>query len=76
MLPTDRAGRVLYVGAFSKVLFPALRLGYLVAPTSLIASLLQTRRFLDLHPPILEQVALADFLREGHYASHLRRTRR
>lgn len=72
----DHAGRVLYVGSFSKVLFPALRLGYLVAPTPLIAPLLQTRRFLDVHPPILEQMALADFLREGHYASHLRRTRR
>lgn len=72
----DRAGRVLYVGAFSKVLFPALRLGYLVAPTPLIAALLQARRFLDVHPPILEQMALADFLREGHYASHLRRTRK
>jgi GntR family transcriptional regulator/MocR family aminotransferase len=71
----DHAGRVLYVGTFSKVLFPALRLGYLVAPTPLLATLLQTRRFLDLHPPILEQMALADFLREGHYASHLRRTR-
>ncbi len=71
----DHAGRVLYVGTFSKVLFPSLRLGYLVAPTPLIDPLLQTRRFLDLHPPILEQMALADFLREGHYASHLRRTR-
>jgi GntR family transcriptional regulator / MocR family aminotransferase len=71
----DQAGRVLYLGTFSKVLFPSLRLGYLVAPTALIAPLLQARRFLDMHPPILEQLALADFLLEGHYARHLRRTR-
>lgn len=71
----DQAGHVLYVGTFSKVLFPSLRLGYLVAPPAVVASLLRTRRFMDVHPPILEQLALADFLREGHYARHLRRMR-
>ena len=71
----DQAGRVLYVGSFSKVLFPSLRLGYLVAPPTVVASLLRTRRFMDVHPPILEQMALADFLHEGHYVRHLRRMR-
>src|SRR5215471_6810415 len=68
----DHAGRVLYIGTFSKMLFPALRLGYLVAPTELVEPLLVTRRFIDVHIPILEQIALTDFLNEGHFARHLR----
>jgi GntR family transcriptional regulator/MocR family aminotransferase len=69
----DRAGRVLYIGTFSKLLFPSLRLGYLVAPEELVEPLLTTRRFTDAHLPILEQMVLADFLHEGHFARHLRR---
>jgi GntR family transcriptional regulator/MocR family aminotransferase len=68
----DHAGRILYIGTFSKVLFPALRLGYLVAPDELVEPLLAARRFVDVHAPILEQIALTDFINEGHYARHLR----
>ncbi len=71
----DGSGRVLYVGTFSKALFPALRLGYLVAPEALLPSLIAARSFIDIHPPMLEQMALAEFIADGHFARHLRRMR-
>ena len=69
----DRAGRVLYIGTFSKVLFPSLRLGYVVAPPELLPGLIATQRLIVVHLPLLEQMALADFIAEGHFARHLRR---
>jgi GntR family transcriptional regulator / MocR family aminotransferase len=63
------------VGSFSKTLFPALRIGFLIVPVSLHAVLTQIRRAADMHPPVLEQLALADFIEGGHYARHLRRMR-
>jgi GntR family transcriptional regulator/MocR family aminotransferase len=69
----DRANRVLYIGTFSKTLFPSLRLGYLVAPPELLTGLISTQCLVTVHPPLLEQMALADFIAEGHFARHLRR---
>lgn len=71
----DEAQRVIYIGTFSKVLFPALRLGYLILPPSLVEPLLTVRGLVDFHPPLLEQVVLADFMAEGHFTRHLRRMR-
>jgi GntR family transcriptional regulator / MocR family aminotransferase len=72
-LDTDE--RVIYVGTFSKVLFPALRVGYLVLPKDLVVPFRAARDAADLFPPTLLQAALADFLREGHFARHIGRMR-
>jgi GntR family transcriptional regulator/MocR family aminotransferase len=72
----DRNESVLYIGTFSKVMFPALRIGYLVAPRPLAAVLERAKWLTDRHTAMLEQRALTDFIREGHMERHLRRMRR
>ena len=72
----DEADRVLYVGTFSKVLFPALRLAYLVVPRPLVRGFITARTTHDGHPARLSQLVTADFIEEGHFAAHLRRMRR
>jgi GntR family transcriptional regulator/MocR family aminotransferase len=71
----DAYDRVVYIGTFSKVLFPAVRVGYLVVPPSLWQQFVDAREAFDLFSPTLYQLALAEFLREGHFARHLRRMR-
>ena len=72
----DRAGSVFYVGTFSKSLFPALRLGFVVAPPWARAALVRARELADWHGPVLGQEALAAFIAEGHLARHIRRMRK
>ncbi|HBK04914.1 MAG TPA: DNA-binding protein [Acetobacteraceae bacterium] len=71
----DRGQRVLYAGTFSKVLFPALRLGYLVVPPELATAFARAARLLTLGQPALEQNVVATFMRKGHFARHIRRMR-
>jgi GntR family transcriptional regulator/MocR family aminotransferase len=69
----DPDGRVIYLGTFSKSVFPALRLGFLVVPRDLAAGFVKARLATDLHPPVLEQRVLATFIAEGHFERHVRR---
>ena len=71
----DRSGCVLYAGSFSKVLFPSLRLAYLVVPPDLVERFAATISLTTRHAPVLEQAALAEFIDAGHFARHIRRMR-
>jgi GntR family transcriptional regulator/MocR family aminotransferase len=70
-----QAGNVIYMGSFSKTLFPALRLGYLVLPESLVATVTATKEVMSGEIPLFPQAVIADFIEEGHFVRHLRRMR-
>ena len=71
----DASGSVLFAGSFGKVLFPALRLGYLVLPPDLVDVVAAAKSLTSRHPPVLEQEVLLDFIVGGHFGRHLRRMR-
>jgi len=71
----DRAGVVIYAGTFNEVLFPALRLAYLVVPPGMVDRFAAAQSVSMRHAPLLDQAALCDFITEGHFARHIRRMR-
>jgi len=71
----DSNGRVIYAGTFSKVMFPAIRLGYLVVPPALAEPIIRIRRTLDDQTAIVMQPVLTEFIESGHFAAHIRRMR-
>src|SRR3984885_7725593 len=71
----DPGARVIYIGTFSKTLFPSLRLGYMVIPPSLVSRFRAVRQANDMCPSHLYQAALTDFINGGHFTRHIRKTR-
>jgi GntR family transcriptional regulator / MocR family aminotransferase len=72
----DTSGRVIYAGTMSKILYPSLRLGYIVAPEGLVDSIAKIRSAMDLHSPAIDQATLARFITEGFFLSHIKRMRK
>jgi GntR family transcriptional regulator/MocR family aminotransferase len=71
----DDSGCILYAATFSKVMFPSLRLGYMILPERLVEPIRSVKAVMDTGGPNLAQAALVDFIREGHFERHLHRTR-
>jgi GntR family transcriptional regulator/MocR family aminotransferase len=71
----DTEARVIYIGTLSKVLFPSIRIGYIIAPFELYDTFVRARRLAGHQSPTLEQAVLADFISEGHFARHVRKMR-
>jgi GntR family transcriptional regulator / MocR family aminotransferase len=69
----DTAGRVIYIGSFSKTMLPSLRLGFIIAPPSLRSAIHKAKFVSDWHTPSLAQIALASFIDDGGFIRHIRR---
>ena len=72
----DNSGRVIYAGTMSKILYPSLRLGYVLAPEQLVDSMIKIRAVMDQHSSAIDQATLARFLSEGFFLSHIKRMRK
>src|SRR2546426_5209653 len=72
----DNSGRVIYAGTMSKILYPSLRLGYLLAPEPLVEPMIKIRAVMDQHSSAIDQATLARFLTEGFFLSHIKRMRK
>jgi GntR family transcriptional regulator/MocR family aminotransferase len=72
----DNCGRVIYAGTFSKILYPSLRLGCILAPEQLVEPMIKIRALMDQHSPAIDQATMARFLTEGFFLSHIRRMRK
>jgi GntR family transcriptional regulator / MocR family aminotransferase len=71
----DDSERVLYVGTFNKIMFPSLRLAYLVVPSDLVEPVASARRWMDGYTSALNQAVMADFIHDGHFGTHVRAMR-
>jgi GntR family transcriptional regulator / MocR family aminotransferase len=72
----DKSGRVIYAGTMSKILYPSLRLGYVIAPEQLVDSIAKIRSVMDQHSPAIDQATLARFITEGFFLSHVKHMRK
>jgi GntR family transcriptional regulator/MocR family aminotransferase len=72
----DSSSRVIYAGTMSKILYPSLRLGYLVVPEQLVDPIAKIRSAMDQHSPAIDQATLARFITEGFFLSHVKRMRK
>jgi GntR family transcriptional regulator/MocR family aminotransferase len=72
----DNSGRVIYAGTMSKILYPSLRIGYILAPERLVEPMIKIRAVMDQHSPAIDQATLARFLTEGFFLSHIKRMRK
>ncbi|PYL27384.1 MAG: hypothetical protein DMF39_11200 [Verrucomicrobia bacterium] len=72
----DNVGRVIYSGTMSKILYPSLRLAYILAPEQLVEPMIKIRAVMDQHSPAIDQATLARFLTEGFFLSHIKRMRK